>query len=544
MKFKLTGPRTRHFEYRDKEGQLLYRVVRRDYRSGSVLRKKVWQEVSHGKGEWRRGDGVMEGINRVPYALGRVQGRSRVVWVEGEKCAEALLDADIAATTAVGGAAGFKEGHRYIEQLQSLGVEELIVLPDQDKAGFRYATKVVHAADEHGLRVKEVRLPLTQRGDDVVEYLEDHTPEELLALIETVPWFEPPPDEQATVSLDTVAPQQIECLYDPYIPLAKVTVLDGHPGEGKGLWTTTIAAYLASGTPLPLPRQVQSARLRGSQPPQRTLFVSIEDGIADTQRVRVEAQLRTLGCRDKKLIRALSHVRAWKQLLRFEDKGYRNLEREIRRYGIRLLVLDSAYSFVDARVDMYRENEIRPILQALGDIASRTNCALLFVRHHKKGSGRGDHILHRGIGSIAVIASARSGLALVVNPKNRDERVLIHTKCNFAKKGLPLVFAIRDGVMTYRGTSDLSEGQLIGVERLQKSEQAVGFLRSVLVDKPMAATQIFALGRQAGLSETTLRRARGAAGVVSHKQSTKGGTRGEGYWVWKLKDGGVHGQSR
>ena len=544
MKIRLTGPRTRHFEYRDKEGKPLYRVVRRDYRSRGVSRKKVWQEVSDGTDGWRRGNGVMEGINRVPYALDRLQSRSRVVWVEGEKCAEALLDADIAATTAVGGAAGFKEGDRYIEQLQSLGVEELIVLPDHDQPGFRYATKVVHAAYERGFRVKEVRLPLTQRGTDVVEYLEAHTPEELLALIETAPWFELPPDEQATVSLDTVAPQQIECLYDPYIPLGKVTVLDGHPGEGKGLWTTTIAAYLASGTPLPLPRQVQSARLRGSQPPQRTLFVSTEDGIADTQRVRVEAQLRALGCRNQKVIKALSHVRGWKQMLRFDEKGYSNLEREIRRHGIRLLVLDSAYSFVDARVDMYRENEIRPILQALGNIASRTTCALLFVRHHKKGSGRDDHILHRGIGSIAVIASARSGLALVVNPKNCDERVLIHTKCNYAKKGLPLVFAIRDGVMTYRGASDLSEGQLIGAERLRKSVQAVEFLRSILAEGPMAATRIRALGRQLGLSERTLTRACLAAGVVSKKRSKKDGERGEGYWVWKLKDGGVHGQSR
>ena len=135
MKIRLTGPRTRHFEYRDKEGKPLYRVVRRDYRSRGVSRKKVWQEVSDGTDGWRRGAGVMEGINRVPYALDRVQGRSRVVWVEGEKCAEALLDADIAATTAVGGAAGFKEGHRYIEQLQSLGVEDLIVLPDHDQGG-------------------------------------------------------------------------------------------------------------------------------------------------------------------------------------------------------------------------------------------------------------------------------------------------------------------------------------------------------------------------------------------------------------------------
>ena len=544
MKVRLLGARTRHFVYRNKDGQPLYRVVRRDYRSRGVSRKKVWQEVSDGTDGWRRGAGVMEGINRVPYALDRVQGRSRVVWVEGEKCAEALLDADIAATTAVGSAAGFKEGHRYIEQLQSLGVEELIVLPDHDKAGFRYATKVVHAAYERGLRVKKVRLPLTQRGADVVEYLEAHTPEELLALIETAPWFELPPDEQATVSLDTVAPQQIECLYDPYIPLGKVTVLDGHPGEGKGLWTTTIGAYLASGTPLPLPRQVQSARLRGSQPPQRTLFVSIEDGIADTQRVRVEAQLRALGCRDRKLDEALSHVRAWRQLLRFDDTGYRVLEREVRRWKVRLLVLDSAYSFVDARVDMYRENEIRPILQALGDIASRTNCALLFVRHHKKGSGRDEHILHRGIGSIAVIASARSGLALVVNPENRDERVVIHTKCNYAGKGRPLVFAIRDGLMTYRGASDLSEGQLIGAERRRKSVQAVEFLRSILAEGPMAATRIRALGRQLGLSERTLTRACLAAGVVSKKRSKKDGERGEGYWVWKLKDGGVHGQSR
>ena len=41
MKVRLTGTRTRHFEYRNKEGKPLYRVVRRDYRSGGILRKKI-----------------------------------------------------------------------------------------------------------------------------------------------------------------------------------------------------------------------------------------------------------------------------------------------------------------------------------------------------------------------------------------------------------------------------------------------------------------------------------------------------------------------
>ena len=60
----------------------------------------------------------------------------------------------------------------------------------------------------------------------------------------------------------------------------------------------------------------------------------------------------------------------------------------------------------------------------------------------------------------------------------------------------------------------------------------------------MAATRVMALGHQLGLSERTLTRACRAAGVVSKKRSKKDGERGEGYWVWKMKDGGVHGQSR
>jgi hypothetical protein len=67
-----------------------------------------------------------------------------------------------------------------------------------------------------------------------------------------------------------------------YVPLGKLTVLEGDPGLGKSLLTVALAAAVSTGDYSRLPGGV-------NRPPRDVFFVTYEDGLRDTIRGRVGA---------------------------------------------------------------------------------------------------------------------------------------------------------------------------------------------------------------------------------------------------------------
>jgi hypothetical protein len=190
---------TTRYVYADAEGDPLYRVVRTDRPDG----RKTFRQERYDNGSWRAG---MDGVSRVPYRLKRLAGKTRVYWVEGEKCADRLVAEGCCATTACGGAGGFKPEHRYAEQLQACGVRTVVVLPDHDAPGQAYADTVARACLAVGLRVKAVALPgLSEKGDDIVDWLaRGQTRDDLKALVKATPVFVPAsaPTAEAEATFD------------------------------------------------------------------------------------------------------------------------------------------------------------------------------------------------------------------------------------------------------------------------------------------------------------------------------------------------------
>jgi AAA domain-containing protein len=80
--------------------------------------------------------------------------------------------------------------------------------------------------------------------------------------------------------LADIAPQAVSFLWEPYLPLGKLTLLEGDPGQGKSWLAAAIAAAGSRGRGLP--------GLNGF-PPFRTLFLTAEDGLPDTLRPRLES---------------------------------------------------------------------------------------------------------------------------------------------------------------------------------------------------------------------------------------------------------------
>jgi hypothetical protein len=166
-------------------------------------------------------------------------------------------------------------------------------------------------------------------------------------------------------------------------------------------------------------------------------------------------------------------------------------------------------------------------------LAEEFNCAVVGVRHVGKGKGGGDPRA-AGLNGVGWRAAARSVLLVGVNPQNETERGLAQTKCNLtATSSQTLGFTI-----THDGFGWLKESRLTAASMLSafvqeshtdisEREEAVSFLRSTLADGPVDQKTIEKEREAAGITVSTLRRAKSQLGVKSRKC-------GLGGWMWEL----------
>jgi DNA primase len=78
-----------------------------------------------------------------------------LVLVEGEKCADALMQLGIVATTAMGGAATALDKTDW----SPLAGKTVVLWPDHDDAGARYADTVTPKLLDIGARVRRIHVP-------------------------------------------------------------------------------------------------------------------------------------------------------------------------------------------------------------------------------------------------------------------------------------------------------------------------------------------------------------------------------------------------
>ncbi len=155
----------KEYQYHDENGILVYTKTRNDYIDG---RKAFFFEQPNGQKS-------VKGAKRVLYNLPKVLRASTVYFVEGEKCADAVIDAGCTATTLDTGAQS-KWYDRYTEYLQG---KEVIILPDNDEAGMLYAKRVL----KHIPTAKIIQLPDLPEKGDVYDWLHaGHTMDEITAL--------------------------------------------------------------------------------------------------------------------------------------------------------------------------------------------------------------------------------------------------------------------------------------------------------------------------------------------------------------------------
>ena len=137
------------YSYEDEDGKELYQVVR-------MVPKSFRQRHMNGGGEWTWN---MEGVRRVLYHLPEVLAATgKVHLVEGEKDVDNLRATGLVATTSVAGAKSWK-----VEYADSLKGKNVVLIPDKDKAGYRYSRDAYLSLKDKAVSIAVIILP----GDDV-----------------------------------------------------------------------------------------------------------------------------------------------------------------------------------------------------------------------------------------------------------------------------------------------------------------------------------------------------------------------------------------
>ncbi|MEO5346518.1 MAG: DUF3987 domain-containing protein [Magnetococcus sp. YQC-9] len=144
------GPATDQWSYHDQNGNLLVRVFRYDPPSGKEfrpwdVRARRWQAPTP----------------RPLYDLPGILASRLVVLVEGEKCAEALQQQGIVASTAMHGANAPVDKTDW----SPLSGKEVLIWPDKDAPGWDHAVAMASACQSAGCRSVAILIPPDDRPE-------------------------------------------------------------------------------------------------------------------------------------------------------------------------------------------------------------------------------------------------------------------------------------------------------------------------------------------------------------------------------------------
>lgn len=309
------------------------------------------------------------------------------------------------------------------------------------------------------------------------------------------------------ITMRDVETEKVDFLWRPYIPLGKITIVQGDPGDGKTTLMLAAAAAITVGDALPG---------GGITIPANVIFQTAEDGLADT----IKPRLEQLGA-DCGRVHVIDED---EQSLSLADE---RIEQAIIKMGAKLVIIDPLQAYLGG-ADLHSAGGIRPLMKSLGAVAERTDCAIVIIGHLNKKGGKAQY---RGLGSIDIYAAARSVITVGKIDVDENMRALVHGKSNLAPPGPPLAFGLDPaGGLTWLGEYEITLDELLSGKSSGQSEsrlgQTMGFIKSELAAGEVPAGEMIRLAGENGIPKMTLDRAKQALGVKSVKR--------ENQWFWRL----------
>ena len=245
--YNLETPFDAEYNYIDSDGVVLVSVRKYVETDNDGEDKKQFRQFMNGR------MGLPE--PRPLYNIPNILAFNTVVWAEGEKCADALNSMGFAATCTIGGAGMLSERVAHKFDFSPLEGKDLILWPDNDKAGRDLAALVERLAKEAGAKsTLMLRAPFGKpekwdAADALDEQFDVHrfirnSQSKIKKPIHLL-------DDSLNIGTYFVgrAPEQ-EYLIGNTIPLGVPTIFAAAGDSGKGMMTLDLAMKVASGEPM------------------------------------------------------------------------------------------------------------------------------------------------------------------------------------------------------------------------------------------------------------------------------------------------------
>lgn len=333
-----------------------------------------------------------------------------------------------------------------------------------------------------------------------------------------------------TVELGDIEREKVEWFWPNRIPKGKLSLIVGDPEVGKSFFTMFLTAQVTQGRPWP--DNPEHSTDKG-----KVIILTAEDGLADTIVPRVEDNGG-----DKSLVTSIQGVRYQDSVREFNiARDLEELERlVIRLEGVQLIIIDplSAYLGTGKNIDTYKEKDVRSVLTPLARLAEKHKITILGVLHLNKNQDSG--ALYRVSGSLAFVAGPRS-VWLIEREKRDGEdqslRYFAKLKANLSINPETLAFKIEKGVVVFQ---EMNQARPTANELLvppapgreaQATNNAIRFLKNLLMDGPIEYSQIRKVAKENGVSNWALYKAQKVMKIRSVKN--EGGSSG---CQWELPE--------
>ena len=302
----------------------------------------------------------------------------------------------------------------------------------------------------------------------------------------------------------------VRWLWYPYIAIGKITLLQGDPGDGKSTMMMSLISEVSIGGMTP------DGKVIGR--PQRVIYQCSEDGVADTIKPRLErcgADCRNIAFINEEICGGLT----------LDDERIRQA---IISFRPRLVVIDPIQAYLGNDSDLLIAGRARKLMQRLGMWASVYDCAVVLIGHLNKKEGSND--LYRSLGSIDVVAAARSVLQVERNMTDSDIRIVHQIKNSLAPVGNDIEFEIRPETGFRWIKCETPLVRPAGSEKLvfqTKTEKAAYLIKKLLSGEDMKAKEMYMRLSDEGISHRTAEDTRKEIGVRCYRKMRQ--------WYWSLK---------
>lgn len=296
--------------------------------------------------------------------------------------------------------------------------------------------------------------------------------------------------------LENVVNKEISWLWKPFIPMSKVTLIQGDTGMGKTNLLIKILADLSLGIyPPTLYRGALQEQVVAD--PVTSYYISIENGIDDTI-----APLFDKMHGDRKFMQYQNEKKGHFILCGDDVRGVAET------VGAKVLVVDPWQQFLPEKFSTSNNHALRDLICDVQMAAEETGVAVILAGNYNKGLSAE---IRRGLGGAELANTLRSVLSIMPgeDPAIRE----LHTvKMSFiGKEANPvLVRQLDDHDLAYE---EYGSDNVIS----SAGDEAVSFLHTILAHGGVDSNEVKKLAEEAGIASATLNRAKKRAGVVSKR---------------------------